>query len=161
MMLILYFITIPFFIKFVHYCIGSPIQGEYYTGRIFSFYGRFISNKYKEWEQKENDRVWAIYDYWKLNKDKELNEKLQNASFDQTDKIYKDFLKEVESEYNKIESKMKPNPYSMMGACPVCFGVWIGLFCWFFICILHPLPIWFCLIGSASSTILSRYIKIN
>ena len=53
---------------------------EFYSGRIFSFYGRFISDKYKQWEQKEYDRVWSIYDNWKLNKDKELNDKLKNAS---------------------------------------------------------------------------------
>lgn len=161
MIILLYFVTIPFVIKFLHYCIGSPIQGDYYSGRIFSFYGRFISERYNQFENKEKVRVWSKYNEWKQQKDIELNNNLKNSSFDQSDKIYKDFLKEVEYQYNRVENNMKPNPFSMLGACPICFGTWIALFCWIIICILHPLPIWISLIGSASSTILSRYININ
>lgn len=161
MLIFIYFLTIPFFIKFLHYCIGSPIQGDFYSGRIFSFYGRFISERYNQFENKEKIRVWSKYNEWKQQKDIELNENLKNSSFDETDSIYKQFLKEVDFEYNRVENKMKPNPYSMLGACPICFGMWVGLFCWIFICILHPLPIWFSIIGSSTSTILSRYIKID
>lgn len=161
MIIFAYIICVAFFIKFLHYSIGSPIQGEYYTGRIFSFYGGFISKLYKQWEEKESKRVWQIYDNWKAQKDCELNQKLQNASLSESDAIYKEYLKEIEYQYKTVETDMKTNPYSMMGACPICFGFWVGLFVWILICIFNPLNYWFIVLGSTTSTILSRYIKVQ
>jgi len=148
-------------IKFLHYCIGSPVQGEYYTGRIFSAYGKFISKLYLYFEAKEKSRVWANYNAWKQKRDKELNEELQNKTANEADAIYKDYLQEVELLYNDVENNMKNNPWSMLGACPICFGTWVSLFTFTFFVIFVPLPWWFIFIGTPAAVIVSRYIKIS
>jgi hypothetical protein len=148
-------------IVFLHYCIGSPIQGEYYTGRIFSFYGAFISKKYLDFEHKEKQRVWANYSYWKQKRDKELNEDLQNKTADECNDIYEEYLNEVNNMHNSVENNMKKNPWSMLGACPICFGTWVSMITFTFFVIFVPLPWWFIFIGTPASVILSRYIKIS
>ena len=82
-------------IVFLHYCIGSPLQGEYYTGRIFSFYGAFISKLYLAFEAKEKQRVWANYNEWKQQRDKELNKELQNKTATECTDIYVEYLDET------------------------------------------------------------------
>lgn len=148
-------------IKFLHYCIGSPVQGEYYTGRIFSAYGKFISKRYLDFEQKEKNRVWANYNKWKVKRDIQLNGQLQNKTAEQADSIYKDYLQQVEHVYNDVENNMKNNPWSMAGACPICFGTWVSLFTFTFFVIFVPLPWWFIFIGTPAAVIVSRYIKIE
>lgn len=148
-------------IVFLHYCIGSPIQGEYYTGRIFSFYGAFISKLYLDFEAKEKQRVWAKYNAWKQQRDKELNEELQNKSATECTDIYVGYLDETDKKYKEVESTMKNNPYSMLGACPICFGTWVSLFTFTFFIIFVPLPWWYIFIGTPASVILSRYIKLS
>ena len=148
-------------IVFLHYCIGSPIQGEYYTGRIFSAYGAFISKLYLAFEAKEKQRVWANYNAWKQQRDKELNEELQNKTANEADTIYKEYLSEVELKYNNTENTMKNNPYSMLGACPICFGTWVSIFTFTFFIIFVPLPWWYIFIGTPAAVIISRYIKIS
>jgi hypothetical protein len=150
-----------FAIKFLHYCIGSPVQGEYYTGRIFSAYGKFISKRYLDFEQKEKNRVWDKYNAWKIKRDIQLNGQLQNKTSEQADSIYKDYLQQVEHVYNDVENNMKNNPWSMLGACPICFGTWISLFIFTFFVIFVPLPWWFIFIGTPTAVIISRYIKIS
>jgi hypothetical protein len=49
----------------------------------------------------------------------------------------------------------------MLGACPICFGTWVGLILWTAICLLNPFQLWWILIGSPTSVVLSRYIKIQ
>ena len=148
-------------IVFLHYCIGSPIQGEYYTGRIFSFYGAFISKLYLDWEQKEKQRVWANYNAWKQQRDKELNEELQNKTATECTDIYVEYLDETDKKYKDIENTMKNNPYSMLGACPICFGTWVSIFTFTFFIIFVPLPWWYIFIGTPAAVILSRYIKLS
>ena len=148
-------------IKFLHYCIGSPVQGEYYTGRIFSAYGAFISKLYLDYEAKEKNRVWANYNKWKQKRDKELNEQLQNKIANEADTIYKDYLQQIQHVYNDVENNMKNNPWSMAGACPICFGTWVSLFTFTFFVIFVPLPWWFIFIGTPAAVIISRYIKIS
>jgi hypothetical protein len=148
-------------IKFLHYCIGSPIQGEYYSGRIFSAYGAFISKLYLDFEAKEKSRVWANYNAWKQKRDKELNEELQNKTANEADAIYKDYLQQIQHVYNNVENNMKNNPWSMLGACPICFGTWVSLFTFTFFVIFVPLPWWFIFIGTPAAVIISRYIKIS
>jgi len=92
-------------IVFLHYCIGSPIQGEYYTGRIFSFYGAFISKLYLDFEQKEKQRVWAKYNAWKQQRDKELNEELQNKTATECTDIYVEYLNETDKKYKEVGFK--------------------------------------------------------
>jgi hypothetical protein len=150
-----------FAIKFLHYCIGSPIQGEYYSGRIFSAYGAFISKLYLDFEAKEKNRVWAKYNAWKQKRDKELNEQLQNKTANEADAIYKDYLQQIQHVYNDVENNMKNNPWSMLGACPICFGTWVSLFTFTFFVIFVPLPWWFIFIGTPAAVIISRYIKIS
>lgn len=148
-------------IVFLHYCIGSPIQGEYYTGRIFSFYGAFISKKYLDFEHKEKQRVWAKYNEWKVKRDNILNAELENKTVEQADTIYKEYLQQIDSVYNNVENNMKNNPWSMLGACPICFGTWVSMITFTFFVIFVPLPWWFIFIGTPASVILSRYIKIS
>jgi hypothetical protein len=148
-------------IKFLHYCIGSPIQGEYYSGRIFSSYGAFISKLYLDFEAKEKSRVWANYNAWKQKRDKELNEQLQNKTANEADTIYKDYLQQIQHVYNNVENNMKNNPWSMLGACAICFGTWVSLFTFTFFVIFVPLPWWFIFIGTPAAVIISRYIKIS
>jgi hypothetical protein len=148
-------------IKFLHYCIGSPVQGEYYTGRIFSAYGKFISKLYLDFESKEKSRVWANYNAWKQKRDKELNEQLQNKTANEADAIYKEYLQQIQHVYNDVENNMKNNPWSMLGACPICFGTWVSLFTFTFFVIFVPLPWWFIFIGTPTAVIISRYIKIS
>ncbi len=145
----------------MHYCIGSPVQGEYYTGRIFSAYGKFISKRYLDFEQKEKNRVWAKYNGWKIKRDIQLNGQLQNKTVEQADSIYKDYLQQVEHVYNDVENNMKNNPWSMLGACPICFGTWVSLFTFTFFVIFVPLPWWYIFIGTPTAVIISRYIKIS
>ena len=148
-------------IVFLHYCIGSPIQGEYYTGRIFSAYGAFISKRYLHFEQKEKMRVWAKYNAWKQQRDKELNEELQNKTATECTDIYVEYLDETDKKYKEVENTMKNNPYSMFGACPICFGTWVSIFTFTFFIIFVPLPWWYIFIGTPAAVILSRYIKIS
>jgi hypothetical protein len=150
-----------FAIKFLHYCIGSPVQGEYYTGRIFSAYGVFISKRYLDFETKEKNRVWAKYNVWKIQRDSKLNGELENKTAEQADTIYKDYLQQVEHVYNDVENNMKNNPWSMLGACPICFGTWVSLFTFTFFIIFVPLPWWYIFIGTPAAVIVSRYIKIS
>jgi Fe2+ transport system protein B len=149
-----------FAIKFLHYCIGSPVQGEFYTGRIFSAYGAFISKLYLDFEAKEKNRVWAIYNAWKQKRDKELNEELQNKTANEADTIYKDYLQQIQHVYKDVENNMKNNPWSIAGACPICFGTWISLIISFFFVIFVMLPWWSIFICTPTAVILSRYIKI-
>jgi hypothetical protein len=148
-------------IVFLHYCIGSPIQGEYYTGRIFSAYGAFISKSYLHFEQKEKMRVWAKYNAWKQQRDKELNEELQNKTATECTDIYVEYLDETDKKYKEVENTMKNNPWSMAGACPICFGTWVSIFTFTFFIIFVPLPWWYIFIGTPAAVILSRYIKIS
>lgn len=148
-------------IKFLHYCIGSPVQGEYYTGRIFSAYGKFISKRYLDFEDKEKNRVWAKYNAWKIKRDIELKGQLENKTAEQADSIYKEYLQQVEYVYNDVENNMKNNPWSMAGACPICFGTWVSLFTFTFFVIFVPLPWWYIFIGTPAAVIISRYIKIS
>jgi len=148
-------------IVFLHYCIGSPIQGEYYTGRIFSAYGAFISKRYLDFETKEKNRVWAKYNAWKVKRDVYLNGQLENKTAEESDVIYKDYLQQVEHVYNDTENNMKNNPWSMAGACPICFGTWVALFTFTFFVIFVPLPWWFIFIGTPAAVIVSRYIKLS
>jgi hypothetical protein len=148
-------------IKFLHYCIGSPVQGEYYTGRIFSAYGKFISKRYLDFEDKEKNRVWAKYNAWKIKRDIQLKSELENKTAEQADSIYKDYLQQVEHVYNDVENNMKNNPWSMLGACPICFGTWVSLFTFTFFVIFVPLPWWYIFIGTPTAVIVSRYIKIS
>jgi hypothetical protein len=148
-------------IVFLHYCIGSPIQGEYYTGRIFSSYGAFISKRYLDFETKEKNRVWAKYNAWKIKRDILLNGQLENKTAEESDVIYKEYLQQVEHVYNDTVNNMKNNPWSMAGACPICFGTWVALFTFLFFVIFVPLPWWFIFIGTPSAVIVSRYIKLS
>jgi hypothetical protein len=144
-------------IKFLHYCIGSPVQGEYYTGRIFSAYGKFISKRYLDFEDKEKNRVWAKYNAWKIKRDIQLKSELENKTAEQSESIYKDYLQQVEHVYNDVENNMKNNPWSIPGAC---FGTWVSLFTFTFFVIFVPLPWWYIFIGTPAAVIISRYIKI-
>jgi hypothetical protein len=150
-----------FAIKFLHYCIGSPVQGEYYTGRIFSAYGAFISKLYLDFEDKEKNRVWAKYNVWKIKRDIELNEELENKTAEESQNIYDDYLQNIDAVYNDVENNMKNNPYSMLGACPICFGTWVSLFTFTFFVIFAPLPWWYIFIGTPTAVIISRYIKLS
>jgi hypothetical protein len=137
------------------------VQGEYYTGRIFSAYGKFISKLYLDFESKEKSRVWANYNAWKQKRDKELNEQLQNKTANEADAIYKEYLQQIQHVYNDVENNMKNNPWSMLGVCPICFGTWVSLFTFTFFVIFVPLPWWFIFIGTPAAVIISRYIKIS
>jgi len=150
-----------FAIKFLHYCIGSPVQGEYYTGRIFSAYGAFISKLYLDFEDKEKNRVWAKYNAWKIKRDIELNEELENKTAEESQNIYDDYLQNIDAVYNDVENNMKNNPYSMLGACPICFGTWVSIFTFTFFIIFGPLPWWYIFIGTPTAVIISRYIKLS
>lgn len=145
----------------MHYCIGSPVQGEYYTGRIFSAYGAFISKLYLDFEDKEKNRVWAKYNVWKIKRDIELNEELENKTAEESQNIYDDYLQNIDAVYNDVENNMKNNPYSMLGACPICFGTWVSLFTFTFFVIFAPLPWWYIFIGTPTAVIISRYIKLS
>jgi hypothetical protein len=149
-----------FAIKFLHYCIGSPVQGEYYTGRIFSAYGKFISDKYNQFEAKEKKRVWDKYTEWKNKRNRYLEKQLEGKTAEESEVIYKDYLQQVDIVYKDVENNMKNNPWSMAGACPICFGTWISLFTFTFFIIFVPLPWWFIFIGTPTAVIVSRYIKI-
>ncbi len=147
--------------KFLHYCIGSPVQGEFYTGRIFSFYGNFISKKYNEFETKEHHRVYNNYNAWKHDFDLTLQANLENKSFEETQYIYKDYLLKVQSVYEDIENNKRVNPYSALGACPICFSTWIALIMTFFYIIFVPIAWYWILLIPPTSVILSRYISIK
>jgi hypothetical protein len=146
---------------FLHYCIGSPLQGEFYSGRIFSDYGHWVSKKYNQFELNEKHRVWSKYSIWKQKKDAKLNEDLKDKTAEQSEKIYYDYLQEVDAVYNDVENNMKANPYSMLGACPICFSTWVSFFCFTFFIIFVPLPWWYIFIGTPTAVIISRYIKIS
>ena len=136
------------------------MQGEYYTGRIFSAYGKFISKRYLDFEDKEKKRVWDKYLHWKGKRNRILEKQLENKTAEESEVIYKDFLEQVDIVYKDVENNMKNNPWSMAGACPICFGTWISLFTFTFFIIFVPLPWWFIFIGTPTAVIVSRYIKI-
>jgi hypothetical protein len=137
------------------------VQGEYYTGRIFSAYGKFISKRYLDFEDKEKKRVWDKYLDWKGKRNRYLEKELENKTAEESEVIYKDFLEQVDIVYKDVENNMKNNPWSMLGACPICFGTWVSLFTFTFFVIFVPLPWWFIFIGTPAAVIISRYIKIS
>lgn len=146
---------------FLHYCIGSPLHGEFYSGRIFSAYGRFISTKYLDWEKQESNRVWRNYSEWKVLRDEQLERDLYGKNAHDSELVYEDYLQQVDFVYKDTENKMRANPYSMLGACPICFSTWVSLFCFTFFIIFVPFPWWYIFIGSPAAVIISRYIKIT
>jgi hypothetical protein len=147
--------------KFLHYCIGSPIQGEFYSGRIFSAYGKWLSNKYNKFETKEHKRVYLDYENWKKERDLKLQADLEGKTAEQSQIIWNEFLSQVEAVYNDIESNKKVNPYSALGACPICFSTWVSLFLYVFYIIFVPVSWFWVFIGTPAAVILSRYIKIQ
>lgn len=147
--------------SFLHYCIGSPIQGEFYSGRIFSDYGRFISRKYLEFEDAEHKRVWNKYGAWKQKRDEKLERELLGLTANQAQMVYDEYLQQVDAVYKDVENGMRANPYSMLGACPICFSTWISFFCFIFFIIFVPLPWWFIFAGTPAAVVLSRYLKIT
>ena len=146
---------------FLHYCIGSPIQGEFYSGRIFSAYGHWVSEKYLDFERKEKKRVWAKYSDWKDKKDDKLNQDMQEKTAEESQNIYDDYLQNIDTVYNDVENNMKANPYSKLGACPICFNTWVSLICFTFFIIFVPLTWWYIFIGTPTAVIISRYIKLS
>jgi hypothetical protein len=147
--------------RFLHYCIGSPIQGEYYTGRIFSDYGKWISKKYLAFEEKEHSRVWADYLQWKKLADKKLSEDLENKTEEQAKLVYYEYLQRVDAVFNDVENNKKLNMYSGLGACPICFSTWVSLIMFIFFIIFVPLPWWWIFVGAPSAVVLSRYINLT
>lgn len=161
----IYLIILPILsacaIVFLHYCIGSPIQGEFYTGRIFSFYGKFISEKYNQFEANEKKRVWDKYLIWKDKQNRILEKNFEGKTAEESEVIYKEFIQRVDAVYNNVENQMRANPWSMAGACPICFGTWIGLIISLFFVIFVMLPWWYIFICTPAAVIISRYIKIS
>jgi hypothetical protein len=147
--------------KFLHYCVGSPIQGEFYTGRIFSAYGRYISKKYNDFEKKEHSRVWSKYNIWKVERDAALNEELKNKTVEESQIIYAQYLMQVEAMFNDVENNKRVNPYSSLGACPVCFSTWVSLLLSVFYIIFVPIAWYWLFLLPPAAVILSRYITVK
>jgi hypothetical protein len=159
MTLLLSIIAVAAFIKFIHYSIGSPIHADFYSGRIFSFYGRFISDRYEAWELKESARVWAKYGRWKQDQDKQLQSDLDKCDSITATYLYNEYLERVDIAHKKVESTMRANPYSMLGACPICFGTWVGLLTWSVLVFFTGIAWWWIILGTPLSVWLSRFVN--
>jgi len=126
-------ILVGAFIKFLYYCIGSPMANESNNGRIFSIWGRFVSSQYTKYHNKESIRIWN---------------KFNDNPFEGTDE-------EIES---RVEGWRRPNPWNAAGACSICFGTWVSMVSWFVLIPtlgLNPV-LW--IFAVAGSVVTSKYI---
>jgi hypothetical protein len=121
------------FIKFMHYCIGSPSGNEYSRGRIFSIWGRFVATQYAKYQNKETCRIWGKY-----------------GPFEGT----------PEEMENRIQEYRKSNPWNAAGCCSICFGTWVSMLSWLVLVPvlgLNPI-IW--IFAVAGSVVVSSRIEI-
>jgi hypothetical protein len=142
------------FIRFAHYCIGEPNGEDYQVGRIFSFWGRFVSQGYVRAWNNETNRLWAKYEAWKAKKDAELMEVLKVAVNAERVRLTKKFNAEVEEKQNDIENHRRSMIWSALGACLVCFGTWIAMVLWGFF-ILLGVPVWVFIFGVTASVMVA------
>ena len=129
---------VAFFVRFVNYCIGDPRVLEdgntnVFVGRIFSFYGLWLTSKYNAHYNKQVER-------W--------NEQLSKLT------------NPTEAEIQAITANIKPSVYSMLGMCPVCFGTWLSLASWIAICAVFQLSFFWIIFCVPTSTILAVRIKV-
>ena len=116
-------------IKFIHFIVGSPAGNEYETGRIFSAYGRFVTDKYVNEYNTESVRIWSKYEDWKAKRDEKLYEDLEKDGADKIE-LQKQYTDEVEAMLERVETWRRPNPWKALGACFICFGTWAACFIW-------------------------------
>ena len=140
------------FLRFVHFCIGSPSANEYVNGRIFSLWGRFITIQYSRHHNKETKRIWGKYDTIKGIFDREFESDLASAQSDDEKKQITDiYLTKISDLQSRTESWRKTNPFNMMGACFICFATWLSLAMWLIIVPvlgLNPIYLILCVAGS-------------
>jgi hypothetical protein len=147
-------------IRFLHHIIGSPAGNEYETGRIFSAYGRFVSDNYTKHHNKETVRIYAKFDAWKAQRQERLQSDLQNADKDTAIAISAVFSEEVEDMLTRVETWRRPNPWKAAGACLICFSTWAACFLW---CILIPVisvPVLLFPLLVASTVVVGNRIEI-
>lgn len=129
------------FIKFLHYIIGSPKANEYETGRIFSIYGRFVTNHYVKYHNLESKRIWAKYKEIEYNLQTELEHKLEGATANEKAELHTAYSAKIEEALDNMESWRKPNPFLALGACFVCFSTWVACFAWIVLIPYFALPL--------------------
>jgi len=131
-------VLVAFFVRFVNYCIGDPRVLEdgntnVYVGRIFSFYGLWLTSKYNAHYNKQVER-------W--------NDELSK-------------LKDpTQQDIQAITANIKPTIYSALGMCPVCFGTWISTIAWLFTLPCFELSFFWIIFCVPTSTILAIRIKV-
>lgn len=166
MMAIVVTLGIAAFIRFFHYCIGSPsIDPETgnpatTSGRIFSIWGRFISNRYVEFENKQNARIWAKFNAYKIERLKQHELNMSGAKPDEQTKLIENLSNELQSTQDRIHLWKKPNPWMAAGLCPICFGTWVALLFWLLAPIMFGINPGFIIFGIAASVIISNRIKL-
>jgi len=159
-------VMVAAFIKFLHYCIGSPSidpetgNPQTNSGRIFSIYGRFICAQYVSFENKENARTTANFNEWKQKRVLKHESDMVNASPLEQNQLIEQLQKDIENAQTKILSARKPNPWMAAGLCPVCFGTWVASSFWILSPIAFGINPAYIILGVATSVLISNRIKI-
>lgn len=127
---------------FLHYCIGEPrfseAGAEFKAGRIFAFYGRWVSVGYQKAYKKEYDRINGIF-----------QEEGRRTNGNISD------IREFE-----IMSSFRPLVWQALGACPICFGTWISIIAFAVLLPTFALSIFWLSLCVPTSTIISGRIRI-
>jgi hypothetical protein len=158
--MLVWIICVSCLISFLHFCIGSPKGDQFSTGRIFSFWGRFVTERWLMVDEKLNMKIEGEL---KVIQEREiiiLNQKLRNHQ-NNSKKIIEEFNKKILNEKKRLESNKGINLYSALGSCYICFGTWISILSWINLIIIENLDLYWLFLAIPTSVILSKYVKIE
>lgn len=151
--------------------VGEPGKGNFVIGRIFSFYGRFILERFEAFEERESKRISDKYKKYYNNRKKRYDEAVAIAEQNLTGEQLSDKLDALETEFTtdtikanrRLQARRRLNIFSALGACPICFKTWLSVACWVTFAILVPAPInLFLVVFSVPlSVIFSNRIKVG
>lgn len=119
---------------FLHWCMGEPNE-DYEQGRIFSWYGRFISSNYVAHMDREETRLEGVYFTWLERAQKEFNreirqekERMPTEEFTRWNEgqIIAFNVKCTNYKY-KLLKQVKLSVWKPLGACFICFMTWVSI----------------------------------
>lgn len=170
----LFSILTGMFSYFVHWAMGSPngVNGgegsNIHSGRIFSFLGVKILNKFEQYEVKSStillDSIKDELSKLESIKDEKINFFLSSTEVANPkiciEKTHNKYLIESTKLKAMAERKRRLNPYKSLGACLTCFCVWVSKLSFIIIYITHvPFCFYSILFFVPLSVITSKYLN--
>lgn len=133
--LLLLSIGAGFFADLWSFCIGDPNRGTLKSGRIFSFLGRWLMDRYQAHEDETEKHTMALRQ--SMYQDAVEKHKLWNPGqpVDVSEEDFEDVF------------SYRPNWWKVTGLCPRCFNVWASSAAWIAICFNMDAGWWFRCLG--------------